>query len=75
MNKTLRDMAKTVFIVNVYRTTKNGLEFEVVAKNVSICKPVYYKEEVIKEELLKQRPELTEMLKGRGWAVEIVKWL
>jgi hypothetical protein len=67
-------MTKTVFEVNVFRIAKNGIEFELVAKNVPLKEPVIYKESSIKEELLKQHPELTKKLKNHGWCQDIVKW-
>jgi len=70
----LETKTKTVFEVNIFRVAKNGIEFDLIAKNVPIKEPVIYKESSIKEELLKQHPELSKMLENHGWCADIVKW-
>ena len=63
-----------MFVVDVWVVREDGLGCETVALNIELREPVWYKESVMKEELLKQHPELKKVVEGKGWGVDVVEW-
>lgn len=70
-----RELGKRiVFVVDVFVVSEDGLGFEVVATSIELREPVWYKESVMKEECLKQHPELRKLVEGKGWGLDVVEW-
>jgi len=65
---------KIVFIVNVEVGNTDGTDYIIVARNVELREPVWYKESVMKEECLIQHPELKPLVQGKSWVTTIVEW-
>lgn len=65
---------RIIFIVDVSIVATDGLTWEVVATNVTLRKPAWYCNRVMRLELVKQHPELKELLEGKSWDLDIVEW-
>jgi len=66
---------RIVFVVDVSILAEDGLSWEVVATNVTLRKPVWYDNRVIRAELLKQHPQLGKFLEGKIWELDIIHWI